>query len=188
MPGVKQKQGFTLIELMITIAVLAILMMLATPVLNMTEQRRVIGAAESALSQIQAVRSEAIQQRRDMYFRSEVNGDQWCHGISEEPGCSCMEGASNACEITIAGGEDPVERATRSDQFSQVSMTGDQELRFSHIRGTVSRVGAPGNQALAEPLVFTSASGNASMQVDINLIGRPRACGIERGLGAYNQC
>ncbi|WP_018878763.1 Tfp pilus assembly protein FimT/FimU [Thioalkalivibrio sp. ALE28] len=180
--------GFTLIELMITIAVLVILVTLAAPAFNLAEQRRVIGAAESALDQIQTARSEAIKQGRDIHFVSQGDGDTWCHGISNTPTCDCTvddAAAANACTIVMAGDEDAVLRTTSSDDFRNVSMTGEQTLTFNHVRGTVERIDSNDDP---EPLVFTSAPNDFGMQVQLNLIGRPRACGTNRALGAYNQC
>lgn len=178
--------GFTLIELMITIAVLVVLVTLAAPAFNLAEQRRVIGAAESALDQIQVARTEAIKQGRDIYFVSEVETDgSWCHGLSQDEGCSCLPNTTQTCEITLAGGEAPQPRTTASSDFRNVTMSGEQELRFSHVRGTVQRVD---DNVPPEPLIFTSSPNEFGMQVRINLIGRPRACGTNRAMGAYSKC
>ncbi|GEM_PF-1198688 len=175
--------GFTLIELMITIAVLVILVTLAAPAFNLAEQRRVIGAAESALDQIQTARSEAIKQGREIHFVSQVDGNTWCHGISSTPACDCTvddETEANACTIVMAGDEAPVLRTTSSDDFRNVTMTGEQEITFNHVRGTVGDG--------RSDLVFTSSPNSFEMQVQINLIGRPRACGTNRAMGAYSEC
>ncbi|WP_019611992.1 GspH/FimT family pseudopilin [Thioalkalivibrio sp. AKL7] len=175
--------GFTLIELMITIAVLVILVTLAAPAFNLAEQRRVIGAAESALDQIQMARTEAIKQGRDIRFVSQVDGDAWCHGITSTPACDCTvedPAAANACTIVMAGDEDAVLRTTSSDDYRNVSMTGEQTVTFNHVRGTV--------QGDRSDLLFTSSPNNFGMQVQINPIGRPRACGTNRAMGAYSEC
>ncbi|WP_019593443.1 GspH/FimT family pseudopilin [Thioalkalivibrio sp. ALM2T] len=174
--------GFTLIELMITIAVLVILVTLAAPAFNLAEQRRVIGAAESALDQIQTARSEAIKQGRDIWFVSQTDDDEWCLGISQTPGCNCFEpaGAGDACEITMAGQEDPTLRTTTSSNYRNITMAGDQELRFDHVRSTAS--------GTRNTLEFTSSPNNFLMEVRINPIGRPSACGTSRAMGAYPAC
>ncbi|WP_018949163.1 GspH/FimT family pseudopilin [Thioalkalivibrio sp. ALMg11] len=178
--------GFTLIELMITIAVLVILVTLAAPAFNLAEQRRVIGAAESALDQIQTARSEAIKQGRDIHFVShqvDDDGNAWCHGISSTPACDCTvddETSADACTIVMAGDEDAVLRTTSSDDYRNVSMKGEQTITFNHVRGTV--------QGDRSDLVFTSSPNAFEMQVQINPIGRPRACGTNRAMGAYSKC
>ncbi|WP_020146037.1 Tfp pilus assembly protein FimT/FimU [Thioalkalivibrio sp. ALJ15] len=55
-------QGFTAIELMVTIGVLAILAMLAAPAFSqMLERQRVIGATNSLLNAMHLARSEALK-------------------------------------------------------------------------------------------------------------------------------
>ena len=179
--------GFTLIELMITIAVLVILVTLAAPAFNLAEQRRVIGAAESALDPIQTARSEAIKQGRNIYFVSPEEGNDWCLGISDRPNCNCMsaETEADACKIKLSedGGTDDdgrFLRTTQSTDFRNVRMTeAIQEIEFNHVRGTLADLDA-------RRLVF--ASDNYSMEVQINPIGRTRACGTDRAMGAYSEC
>ena len=172
---------------MITIAVLVILVTLAAPAFNLAEQRRVIGAAESALNQIQMARGEAIKQGRDIYFVSQVDGNDWCLGISDRPNCDCTsaETQADACKIKLSedGGTDNdgrFPRTTQSTDFRNVTMTGAQEIEFNHVRGTLADVDARSD------LVF--ASDNFQMEVRINPIGRPSACGTNRAMGAYSQC
>ncbi|ADC70734.1 putative type IV pilin [Thioalkalivibrio sp. K90mix] len=182
MSQLSRQFGITLIELMITISVLVILITLAVPAFNLAEQRRLVGAAESALDQIQTARSEAIKQGRDIWFVSQTDGDDWCHGISQTAGCDCFEpaGAGDACEITIAGEEDPILRTTVSSDYRNINMTGDQELRFDHVRSMVS--------GSRETIAFTSSPNSFQMEVQINPIGRPSACGTNRTMGAYPAC
>lgn len=184
MESPKRVRGFTLIELFVTIAVLAILVTLAVPAFNLAEQRRVVGAAEGALDQIQTARGEAIKQGRDVHFVVREDGDgSWCHGISTNPGCNCFITDADdpaACTMTLAGDDAPVLRTATSDDARNIGMTGAQSLTFSHVRGTVA--GGP------EDLTFTSSPNGFEMQVRINAIGRPSACGTNRPMGAYDQC
>jgi len=178
--------GFTLIELLITIAVLVILITLAAPAFNLAEQRRVIGAAESALNQLQVARTEAIKQGRDIYFASDTSDGAWCHGISDTQGCDCFETDENdasACTIQLDGSGTDVLHATQSDEFRDIDLispTGTQEIRFEPVRGTVV-----GNFA---DMTFESSPNSFEMQVQVNAIGRPSACGSGRAMGAYSEC
>lgn len=62
MPG-NEEFGFTIIELMITVVVIAILAVIAVPSFSdMLERKRIRGAAESVKAEFQYARSEAIKQ------------------------------------------------------------------------------------------------------------------------------
>ncbi|WP_020146039.1 GspH/FimT family pseudopilin [Thioalkalivibrio sp. ALJ15] len=173
-----RQSGFTLIELMVTIAVMVILLTFSVPVFNMIEQRQVVGAAESALHQVQLARTESIKQGRDVYFVAE-GGEQWCHAISDSPDCDCT--VADSCRVLLAGDEEPVERTVRADQFRNITMpSGSVEIQFSHVRGTAIN-GAPAEIDFASPRGF-------GMQVQVNTIGRPRACGIDSGRAGYSTC
>ena len=58
-------RGFTLIEMMITVALLAILLAVAIPSFRVTiEQNQVIGAANDMVASLLTARSEAVKQER----------------------------------------------------------------------------------------------------------------------------
>lgn len=188
--SVSHDQGFTLIELMITVVVLAILATLAAPALNQIEQRRVIGAGSSALDFVQTARTEAIKQGRNMFFVTQEDGEDWCFGISStrassESVCDCrVQDATEtaACTIVLAGTETPAVFAVQGGDFRNIIMQGEQTLEFSYVRGTL----AAGSDR--ENVIFQSSPRDFRMQLEVNEIGRPRLCGPNRAMGAYPVC
>ena len=180
----RSASGFTLIELMVTIAVLAVLVSLAFPVFNQIEQRRIVGAAESTVNMIQMARTEAIKQGRNISFVSEGSGTNWCVAVSDDSGCSCAPDADNPCGITLDGDGDRTAYGTDSSAFRDVAMNsgGGQVFEFSHVRGTL--VDADGR----EGVVFQTARNAFEVNVSLNRIGRPSICGQNRPFGGYPQC
>ena len=77
--------GFTLIELMITIAVLAVLVALAAPSFNDSIQRaRLKGAADGVVSLIEEARQQAGRLDRDVNLTLRGSGENWCVGALQD--------------------------------------------------------------------------------------------------------
>jgi type IV fimbrial biogenesis protein FimT len=67
----KPDRGFTLLELMVTIAVLAILLAIGVPTLtDFIRESRVVSAANELLFNLQLARSEAVKRRRVVCLRT----------------------------------------------------------------------------------------------------------------------
>lgn len=76
-----KSRGVTLIELMVTIVVLAILASIAIPSFtNMMERQRLINATEAIYSDLQNARSEAV--KRSLEIVASVQGD--CHIVADK--------------------------------------------------------------------------------------------------------
>lgn len=72
----KKKQGFTLIELMITISIIVILLIIGVPSITaLMEKTKLKTAASSMNNAIQLARSEAIKRNSPVTFT--LNNEQW---------------------------------------------------------------------------------------------------------------
>lgn len=87
MSGVMNNRGFTLVELMITIAVLAIALSLAIPLFNTTIARNQLAAArDDLIKSFQFTKSEAINRNSNVSICPSTNGtscsgtDNWEEG------------------------------------------------------------------------------------------------------------
>ncbi len=110
-------RGFTFIELMVTIVVLAILLSMAIPSFqSMMQRRRLIGAAEAVYSDLQFAKSEALKKSVNVNAKIEGSGTDWCFKVA---------GANSVCGSSFPG----------------VSMEDDGSLfsvNFNHVRGTAN--------------------------------------------------
>jgi prepilin-type N-terminal cleavage/methylation domain-containing protein len=82
----QQQSGVTLIELLITLAIAAVIAMLAIPAFqSMMASTRTKGAAESILSGLRLARSEAIKRNVPMRFQLVSTLDNTCAGSTTSP-------------------------------------------------------------------------------------------------------
>lgn len=177
-------RGFTLVELMITIAVLAILISLAAPSLSDTlDKRRIIGAAEAIYSQMQFARSEAIKSGRDIKL-SYTSGTTWCSGMREDDGttCNCTQtNPTNSAACAILGdGSTRVLKTLSVSNFENISLAVQDvngvaattpRLEFDNVRATLDTGAGDVRRVLV-----TSTQSARTIRVDVNLIGRVSMC------------
>ncbi len=160
MQAVQQNSGFTLVELMVTVAVLAVLLAIAIPSFQGTlDKRRLTGAAEQLYADLQYARSEAIRQNRNVtvYF-SETS--PWCYGIDDDTSSACnCSSAPSAC--TVGG----VQKVVTVSVPLCSNFTSDN-FAFDPRRGTAAPQGT----------VFLQSSAIGTVRVTVSNPGRVRIC------------
>ena len=176
--AVQKSQGFTRIELMVTVAVLAVLLALATPSFSDFFQRyRLRGAADKVVNTLAAARAEAVMRNRDVAINFKGGGSSWCMGAKAaanpatagEPvgaalACDC--GVANSCKIS-----DDRELVVLASQVSGVSISAlPADLTFSSRSGGTSPVGTTATTTLSSP------NGKFKLRLDVSPLGRTTLC------------
>lgn len=173
-----RQRGFTLLELIITIAVLAIVLSLAVPSMrSAAEKRRTIAAAEEIYSQLQLARSEAIA-RSEPVFMNIVGGANWSVGVSDNAACDPSDNAP-ACVLADnnAANSNPItHRFTFNDHPDIGVATTMNQIRFQSQRGI----------ATAADIDITSTGDTGYvMSVLVGPLGQVSMCSEDTDLSKY---
>ena len=151
--------GFTLIELMMTLTVLAVIVSLSKPSLCVPSKCCCVSAtSETIYSAIKQARSEAIKQNKQVNFHLDTVNN--CIGIDDN--------LADVCDCTVA--DPPVDTCTVNGQlrtqdraeYSDITIpTGDITLAFD----------ASGKPGAAATITVDSASIASDYDININPIG-----------------
>lgn len=118
--------GFTLIEMMVTIAVLAIIVAIAVPSFSdFMEKARLRGAADALSSQFSLARSQAVRSGRDVRLLVVGEDAEWCTGARQYAASGVVglvdASGSASCNCSTSAG---AAQCLVADQQSVVSSTG----------------------------------------------------------------
>lgn len=160
------QQGFTLIEVMIVVAIVAILLSLAVPSFNdLFEKNRLKRASEAVYGLVANAKAESTI--RDVDMQVIINAGAWCVGYADAANCNCTlsnPSATDACSVPVAGTD--VLKVVNGSDFSDVTLATNYgaSVAFNRLRGT-----APGG-------TLNFVSGNWKLDLVISNEGRLRLC------------
>ena len=174
--------GFTLIEMVVTIAVLGILLAIAAPQFNLFfEKFRTKRAAETLVGNLILAKTEAVKRNQvvRLVITASDGGATWCYGLTTAATCDCT--TANACALNTG-----VETAVSSTNFRNINLVDDDgdeitsmTFSFDNIRGTVG----------ANTVAFVSDNGYETRTV-VSMSGRIKSCSPSSNYigGKYTQC
>ncbi len=158
----REHRGVTLIELAITLAVLAVLGALALP--NMGARlahQRVFATAQALASDLSDARFEAAQRGLPLHVQSSSGngkgGTDWCWAVTTAPGCGCgaIAGPKQVCQLrNVTAGEHP-----------GVRLSDAHDARLE-----------PTGAATAQPVATLESARGEKLRVEISALGRARVC------------
>lgn len=167
-------RGFTIIELMVAVVVLAILMAMAAPSYNDFFQRyRVRGAADDVATLLAVARTESVARNRNVAIVFSGTGTEWCVGAEgagepAAPGDLVVTAPTCNCSGDCAIGDRVME--VRGADYNGVTVAAvPASFVFNHLRGAVDPLGTPAT-------TFKSPNGTYSLDVRVTPLGRGHLC------------
>ena len=168
-----RSQGVTLIELMMGLAVLAILGTLALPAMGLRmERQRLAMAAETLAADLTEARFEAARRGLSLSLNAITSqgGQPWCWAVVPAAGsppadCACAQ--------------------TRSCGHRSVAAADHPGVKMSQGRRVL--LAADGSALAATAAVFESPHGER-LRVDLLALGRSRICSPTGAVGRYPAC
>jgi type IV fimbrial biogenesis protein FimT len=184
-------RGFTIIELMVGIALLALLLTLAMPSFTaMLQNARLRGVAESILAGVQAARSEALRRNQTVEFMltaSAVDDPDAYAALTANttgPGWAVRALDAAAAPIAFVEGRSGVEGGSSADpatQYARISVSNlpaTNTLRFDALGRT--NVGAANTEFNVTPADVNACKANGGdmrcLRVVVSPGGRVRMC------------
>jgi type IV fimbrial biogenesis protein FimT len=175
LPQARPESGFTLVELMVTLAVLAIVLIAAVPsFVDFFDKSRVRGAADNVISVISNARAESVKTDLDVNLAFTGSGTAWCVGANAAtpPSGGNEAGAAAACDCTVATEclVSGVRSAIDVGAAPGVSIGAlPAALIFDSKLGVISPLGA-------RTVTLTSPRGKYDLTVQVNALGQARLC------------
>jgi type IV fimbrial biogenesis protein FimT len=163
-PPIRRRRGFTLTELLVTIALAALVAGLAVPSFaSAVARHRLQGAAEQLAHDLAEARFDAARRGTPLHV-SFATGAQWCYAVAAAPDCGCRDAAGCGLKTVQAADHPGVQLLQAEDATLAPGPAGH--------RGGALLQGADGHQ----------------LRVALTPLGRPRVCAPAGAVRGYPGC
>lgn len=160
MPWRMKDSGFTLIELMMVIAILAVLIMVGVPSFrDLTAQGRLRSASSELLSSFFLARSEAIKRNCEVNVKPAAGG--WSSGWTVETTATCLNSG------VVMENHDSISQITITPDFGTGAATYQATGRLKNVANSISLVlSSTTTTSVPARCLVTASTGQPSLKID----------------------
>lgn len=194
--------GFTLIELMITLILFAILVTFAVPSFISFRERAVVrGAAEQLVAAVSVARMEAVKRDDPVSVTMLQSGAAWCAGVIEglDNDCDCFEIDTTHADFCDLGAFPPLDDASADSGETQAiagmkgarllsapDFDGDTFFSFDPKLGLLTETGKASSFVVRSP----SDDYDFRLQFELGPSGKATLCVPtgRRAVAGYRNC
>lgn len=204
----RPRRGFTLIELMVVVAVVAVVLMMAAPAFrDMIIKQRLQGTADQFMTDVQFARTEAASRQTATRLRFKTVPGMTCYIIHT---CNVASASVCTCDCSAAAGSrcNPGDEEIRTVQLSTAQGVALFPVKYNGNTPTEANLAfdpATGGVTFWYPTSLTifdpppdgdlwvkvsraGATPSASIRTVVNATGRPRACAQGGSVSGMNPC
>jgi prepilin-type N-terminal cleavage/methylation domain-containing protein len=184
----KHQQGVTLIELMIAVALMAIILAVGVPNFRaQIEKRQLIGLAEQISAHITLTRSQAITRSAPTYIKFAA-GNNWGYGFSTTSDCDVNATAvtiANACIMVIEDGDADIDPGDGSVDAGDLVLNRHDVSEHTGTSLAIANFSDANSQIWFDPvrgisdsgeITVSSVAGNFQLKIKVGLLGDVRIC------------
>lgn len=177
------KKGFTLIEVLIVVAIMGVLVAIAAPsMFSILEGRKLKGAAENLQVDLIFIKTEAIKRNAKARIQFKFDGSdpsKWCYGMKIDAACDCFETVvteSDYCEI------DGIKKIVNRADYGVNVLIKDNDVHFANDLVSFTPLRGQANPGYVE----FALTDDRSIKTNVNARGRATICS-NSGMG-FEDC
>ena len=163
----RRARGLTLLELMVALAIVAVLMTLALPSFgSILARHRLKAAAEQLAADLAELRLLAAQRGQPLHLNVQP-GTQWCYALATVSGCDCR--VAQSCQL----------KTVRATDHPGVTLAEGGEVTV--------------NPQFIGPTLYSGqallrGSEGAALRVGLTPLGRPKVCAPQAAVAGTAPC
>lgn len=175
-------QGFTLVEALVTVAILAALMALVVPsAINWIVIQRVKGSASELVTDIRFAKGEAIKRNQPVTIRfTNLAGNLSCYSVhtayNDALQCDCAKGVGLACNQSRRAGRTSFDDGLVELKTVTVSASSNVVISANRQESFLAPNGFPDPTLAGVFTVDVDGSDHRILRVISNAAGRPMVC------------